>query len=148
VVGPGQFALDNLALALRNRGLTTEVLATGERPGAAVIANAAARAAAHDYVVLLTRNADSIPAQRTLATQLAGTGTPLIAASVGRPYDAAFYDADAAFALYSVSVPSLRALAAVLFGEFKPTGKLPVAIPAAGDPDTTLFPFGFGLTYP
>jgi beta-N-acetylhexosaminidase len=79
---------------------------------------------------------------------LADTATPLIAASVGRPYDPAFYDFDAAFALYSGSVPSLRAFAAALFNEFRPTGKLPVSIPDAANPNATLYPFGFGLSYP
>jgi beta-N-acetylhexosaminidase len=45
-------------------------------------------------------------------------------------------------------LPSVKALAAALFGDLTPSGKLPVAIPMAGDPDTTLYPFGFGLGYP
>ena len=130
VVGPGKAALDNLAAALRIRGLATEVLATGERPGSTAIATAVARAAAHDYVILLTHNADRTPAQRNLAEALADTAVPMISASVGRPYDAAYYDFDAHLALYSSSLASVRALAAVLFGELDPTGKLPVAIPS------------------
>jgi beta-N-acetylhexosaminidase len=42
---------------------------------------------------------------------------------------------------------SLRALAKTLFGEVNPSGRLPVDIPAAGDPGTVLYPFGHGLRY-
>jgi beta-N-acetylhexosaminidase len=35
----------------------------------------------------------------------------------------------------------------VLFGELSTTGRLPVDIPAAGDPGTVLYPFGHGLGY-
>jgi beta-N-acetylhexosaminidase len=50
-------------------------------------------------------------------------------------------------ATYSYSPVAIEALARVLTGEVKPSGKLPVDIPVAGAPDTVLYPFGFGLTY-
>ncbi len=141
IVGPGRAALDVVAAAIGKRGYATEVLDTGERPTAAPIASATSRAAAHDYVVLLTHNADRIATQRSLADALAAKATPLISASTGRPYDAGSMHFDAHFALYSDSTPSLRAFVATLFGEVNPTGKLPVTIPGA-------YAFGFGLTYP
>jgi beta-N-acetylhexosaminidase len=41
----------------------------------------------------------------------------------------------------------MNAVAKVITGAVSPTGQLPVDIPVAGDPDTVLYPFGFGLTY-
>jgi beta-N-acetylhexosaminidase len=41
----------------------------------------------------------------------------------------------------------MQAVGRVLFGDVDPVGKLPVRIPAADDPNTTLYPFGFGLGY-
>jgi beta-N-acetylhexosaminidase len=38
-------------------------------------------------------------------------------------------------------------VAGVLLGETPPVGKLPVRIPAADNPATTLYPYGFGLGY-
>jgi beta-N-acetylhexosaminidase len=148
VTGPGLAALNTVAAALRSRGYATEVLVTGEHPTSGAVSSAVARAAPHDYVVLLTHNVDRARMQDSLADALAATDTPLVTASTGRPYDAGYYDSDADFALYSVSTPSLRAFVAALFGELNPTGKLPVAIPDAADPGSNRYPFGFGLTYP
>ena len=39
------------------------------------------------------------------------------------------------------------ALSSSRTGAVSPTGKLPVDVPAAGDPATVLYPFGFGLGY-
>jgi beta-N-acetylhexosaminidase len=41
----------------------------------------------------------------------------------------------------------MEAVARVLLGEVQPSGRLPVRIPAAGDPATTLYPYGFGLGF-
>ena len=44
-------------------------------------------------------------------------------------------------------MPSLQSLTRVLYGDVDPVGKLPVSIPSWEDPDTTLYPFGYGLGY-
>jgi beta-N-acetylhexosaminidase len=41
----------------------------------------------------------------------------------------------------------MRSVARVLLGEVAPSGRLPVRIPAAGDPATTLYPYGYGLGF-
>jgi beta-N-acetylhexosaminidase len=41
----------------------------------------------------------------------------------------------------------MQAVARVLLGAVNPRGKLPVRIPASGDPTLTLYPFGFGIGY-
>ena len=42
---------------------------------------------------------------------------------------------------------ALEALTRVLFGEVNPAGRIPVTIPLAGQPGTTLYPYGHGLRY-
>ena len=67
--------------------------------------------------------------------------------AVRDPYDIAYFtDAPTYLATYSTTAISVESLARVLFGEVQPAGLLPVAIPAAGDPGTALYPFGHGLT--
>jgi beta-glucosidase len=94
---------------------------------------------------------------QTLAT-LRASGVPVVVVLVsGRPMD------------ISAQLPQLRGLIAawlpgtegngvsdVLFGAYKPTGKLPVTWPVSpdqqpinvGDGKSALFPYGFGLSYP
>jgi beta-N-acetylhexosaminidase len=148
LVGPAGPPLDVLAAALGKRGLATEKRVTGAHPTDSAIVGAAVRAASHDYVIALTQNADTNLKQRDLVDALAGTGTPLVTASVGRPYEIAYYESDAHFCLYSASNASIRALAAALVGELNPAARLPVAIPTAADPDTALYDYGHGLSYP
>ena len=44
-------------------------------------------------------------------------------------------------------VNTMQAVARALVGEVNPHGKLPVRIPAADDPNSTLYPFGYGLGF-
>jgi beta-N-acetylhexosaminidase len=116
VSGPGA---DRLLAALRRQGVAT-----------------AARGAA-DVTVLTTQNAGSATASRVRALG----PKPVVVAALGRPYDLdAAGGAAAALATYSSSPVSVNALAKVLCGAVKPTGKLPV--PAGGHPA------GYGLGYP
>ncbi|GAA1856667.1 glycoside hydrolase family 3 protein [Actinomadura bangladeshensis] len=116
VSGPGA---DRLLAALRRQGVATAA------PGAA------------DVTVLTTQNAGSATASRIRALG----PKPVVVAALGRPYDLdAAGGAAAALATYSASTVSVDALAKVLSGAVKPTGKLPV--PAGGHPA------GYGLGYP
>ncbi len=86
--------------------------------------------------------------QASLVSELLATGTPVIAASVGTPYDIACYpDAPTYVATYDPQPVSLNAPAAVLFGDVSPSGRLPVTITEPPPSTTVLFPRGWGLSY-
>ncbi|XVQ12296.1 glycoside hydrolase family 3 protein [Spirillospora sp. CA-255316] len=96
----------------------------------------AASPAAADVVVLTTVNAGSATAARirSLAPR------PVVVAALGSPYDLdRSTGAAATLATYSSGSAAVAALAKVLAGAVKPTGRLPVK--AGGRP------FGHGLTY-
>jgi beta-N-acetylhexosaminidase len=64
------------------------------------------------------------------------------------PYDiASLPQVRTYLASYSWTRPAMNAVARVLVRERAPVGTLPVRIPAADDPATTLYPYGFGLGY-
>ncbi|NDU72454.1 beta-hexosaminidase [Actinomadura sp. DSM 109109] len=107
-----------LQAALRRRGVAVAA------PGSA------------DVVVLTTENAGAATASRIRALG----SRPVVVAALGRPYDLdSAGAAKAALATYSSSRVSVEALAGVLSGAVKPTGRLPV--PAGGKPA------GHGLGY-
>ncbi|TYK53450.1 glycoside hydrolase family 3 protein [Actinomadura decatromicini] len=115
VTGPASAALTT---ALRRRGV------------------AVTTAGSADVIVLTTENAGAATAARIRA---AGS-KPVVVAALGRPYDLdAARGARAALATYSSGAVSVGALAGVLSGAVKPTGKLPV--PAGGQR------VGHGLAY-
>jgi beta-glucosidase len=80
------------------------------------------------------------------------SGRPLVLTSGGTSV------ADQSNALVAAWLPGTEGdgIVDVLFGDYKPTGKLSFTWPASlsqipihdGDGQTPLFPFGFGLTYP
>ena len=136
-----------LADKIRERGVNVDRMYTGS-PSDSEIAAAVEAAKSHDVTVVTTGGAWSDPQQAKLVRKLTATGKPVIAISVVEPYDVAYYpDVPAALATYSYTGVSLESAARVLFGEVSPTGKLPVSIPKAGNPDEVLYPYGFSLTY-
>jgi beta-N-acetylhexosaminidase len=138
----------HLAAALARRGVTTEVAETGSAPSSETIAAVVEKAATSDVVVVATANASGSEAQRNLVGALLGTGKPVVLVATRNPYDiAALTQAPTYIASYSWTAPSMEAVARVLLGETNPVGKLPVRIPAADDPNTTLYPYGYGLGY-
>jgi beta-N-acetylhexosaminidase len=110
---------ETLAAALRSRGVRL-----------------AASASAADVVVLTTLDSGAATAARIGALG----GRPVVVAALGRPYDLAYAGAaQASLAAYSSSAVSLNALAGVLTGQVRPTGRLPVTVRG--------YKFGHGLTY-
>jgi beta-N-acetylhexosaminidase len=148
VTGWGVTTTATLGSQVRERGLAAEVLETGATPSDTAIAEAQAAAERNDLVIVVTNRAWSSPAQQRLVAELVESGKPVIVAAVRDPYDIAHLpSADTYVATYSYTGVSIRALAKTLFGELNPSGRLPVDIPAAGDPGTVLYAFGHGLSY-
>jgi beta-N-acetylhexosaminidase len=139
---------ERLARALRDRGATTDLLETGTAPDPATIDAAVARARESDVVVVTTANASGSPSQQSLVRALLQTGRPVVLVATRNPYDIAeLTDVPTYLASYSWTGPAMHAVAGVLLGERAPSGRLPVRIPAAGDPATTLYPYGYGLGF-
>jgi len=154
VTGWGVSTTQNLANSLSKRGAVTTVAQTGAAPSDTAIAGSVAKAAENDVTVVLTRKAwdskvtDKLGKQRKLVNDLLATGKPVIVVAVQDPYDIAYFDAAPTFlATYGYAAVSMESLAKALYGEIRPTGKLPVDIPVAGQPQTPLYPFGHGMSW-
>jgi beta-N-acetylhexosaminidase len=141
VTGWGVSTTANLTAALTDRGLTATRLYTGS-PNATVIAQAVAAARAADVTVVTSYNAWSDTTQQNLIRALLATGKPIVVGAVGTPYDIAYYpEATTYVAAYDYQPVSVTALADVLAGRAKATGRLPVTIRSV-DGTQVLFPFG------
>jgi beta-N-acetylhexosaminidase len=139
---------ERLAGALRERGVTADLFETGTAPDQATVDAAVGRARDNDLVVVATSNASASPAQQSLVRALVQAGRPVVLVATRNPYDIAELTGVPAYlASYSWTRPAMEAVARVLLGEVQPSGRLPVRIPAAGDPATTLYPYGFGLGF-
>ncbi len=146
VVGPEQ--ADELAAALTERGVPSTSVETSQQPEEDAIARAVEQAESADVVIAATYTYSDLPAeQRELVDALIATGKPVVAVSLGIPYDlAGAKQARAAIATYALNVNAvlpetvLTGLADVLTGRAAPGGRLPVTV---GDE----YPFGTGLTY-
>ena len=154
VTGWGVTTTQALANSLAKRGATTTVAQTGAAPSDAAIANAVTKARANDVTVVLTQKAwdtkatDRLAKQQKLVKDLLTTGKTVIVVAVRDPYDIAYFDqAPTYLATYSYAAVSMESLTKVLYGEIRPTGKLPVDIPVAGQPAVPLYPFGHGLSW-
>jgi beta-N-acetylhexosaminidase len=101
-------------------------------PDAGEVAALVERARSYAAVVVGTINATREPGQAALVNALLATGVKTVAAALRLPYDLAAYPtAPTCVCTYSILEPSMRALAAALFGRTTFPGKLPVTIPLA-----------------
>ncbi|MFC7490130.1 MULTISPECIES: glycoside hydrolase family 3 protein [unclassified Knoellia] len=154
VTGYGDVATTTLAAGLTRAGTTSARVTTGASPTDAQIAAATAAAAGKDYVVVTTMKAwdtavtDKRGGQQKLVRSLQDTGVPVVVVATRDPYDIAYLPGTRTYlATYSYNAVSMEAAARLITGAVTPTGKLPVDIPAKGDPTTVLYPFGHGLSY-
>lgn len=147
VLVTGSAASDILAGELARRGVSVRPFQTGLAPTASQIARVVQMAHAADLTVVLTDRAWRNPGQRSLVSALLHSGKPVIVVAVNVPYDLAYFPtAPTYLATYSSSEGSMVSLAAVLFGELRPTGKLPVSIPSARGVGPALYNIGYGLS--
>ena len=134
VTGWGVSTTTNLAAAL---GATR--FYTGS-PTDAVIAQAVAAAESADVTVVVTSDAWGDVTQQRLVAALLAAGRPVVVAAVGGPYDIAYLPrVDTYVCAYGHQPASIAALADVLTGRARATGRLPVTIEG-------LFPYGSGLS--
>jgi beta-N-acetylhexosaminidase len=154
VTGYGVATTITLANALAARSATVTTTATGASPTGAAIADAVAKAAGQDAIVVTTMKAwdttvtDPLGGQQKLVAALVATRKPVVVVAVRDPYDIAYLPGVKTYlATYSYSPVAIESAVRVIVGKVAPTGKLPVDIPVAGAPTTALFPFGFGITW-
>ena len=154
VTGYGATTTTTLADALTRRSATVTRTVTGAAPTDAAIADAVAKSAGQDAIVVTTMKAwdtkvtDRNSGQKKLVAALQATGIPVVVVAVRDPYDIAYLPGTKTYlATYSFSPVAIESVVRVMVGEVAPTGKLPVDIPVAGDPSTALYPFGFGITW-
>ncbi|GAA1238200.1 glycoside hydrolase family 3 protein [Prauserella halophila] len=128
-------------------GDSATALPTGSDPDEATVRRAVNAAGDADTVVVLTNGLAGDAGQRDLLHELLATDANVVAVSVQEPYDPGYVDVPTWLATYDWRDVSMTSLAKVLLGQQAPQGTLPVTIPAGDDPDTTLYPFGHGLTW-
>jgi beta-N-acetylhexosaminidase len=88
------------------------------------------KADGYNLVVMGTINGDMHPGQASLVETLRAGETPVIVTALRTPYDlTVFPNVQTYICTYSILEPSMRALAATLWGEIEFQGRLPVKIP-------------------
>jgi len=150
VTGWGVTTTATIADKIRQRGDRAAVYETGLNPNQAKIEAAVAQAATHDVTVVVTNRAwmNAYAGQRELVRRLTATGKPVIAVAARDAYDIAYFtEVPAYVATFSYSAVSLESAVRVIYAEVNPQGRLPVTIPTADGPGTTLYPFGHGESY-
>jgi beta-N-acetylhexosaminidase len=121
------------AASVAKRHPLTEVFDLPVSPSTAAVAGVLARTKTASVVVAGTYQFGTpmSAAQAALVRRLIAGPAPVVAVSLMNPYDLALSSgASAAVCAYGMTDSSLEAVARVLFGELKPSGRLPVEIPA------------------
>ncbi|MFI9080826.1 glycoside hydrolase family 3 protein [Streptomyces sioyaensis] len=124
------------------------------RPVGDVIKQAVQGVSDNDLTVVLTQDATTDPNKRqqqvveAMLDASRKAGKPIIVVGVGKPYDISMFpDAPVYLNTYSRTPVAMSALANVLYGEVRPSGKLPVSIPSADGSGKILYRAGYGLTH-
>jgi len=133
-----------------HRGARTYVTGPGAVPLAAALARSGAviagSARGADAIVATTADAIRDPVQQAAIYCLLAGYAPVIVVATGKPYDLGLFPtAAAAAATYCDTAASIAAVAGVLTGAVRPSGRLPVAVAAANG--KTAYPLGAGLQY-
>ena len=119
----------HLGAAIRACHPNVDEFVTSHHPTSQEIAALRERLAGYDLLVLGTINASMQPEQPALVNELLTLDIPTVTVAMRTPYDLATFPASRThLCTYSIQPASLDALAAALFGEFSPTGQLPVSV--------------------
>jgi beta-N-acetylhexosaminidase len=149
VAGFGVTTTATLGQDLAAHHLVPQVIDTGSDPDAAQIAQAVTAAGHSALVVADTFNAWEDPGQLQLVNALIASGTPVVVAAVGTPYDVAYLPGAQTFLTsYGYQPTSLKALVRVMLGKLSPNGRLPVTITSPPPSSHVLYPYGYGLSLP
>ena len=133
------YVAPTLAAALRAYHSQVDELPVGSAPSHDEIAGLLQQVRGYDLIVLGTLNAFRNADQQAMASAILETGIPTVLVAMRLPYDlAGMPQAQTTACTYSILEPSMRALAAALFGVKPFEGRLPVSIPR-------LHPAGFGI---
>jgi beta-N-acetylhexosaminidase len=149
VVVVGNSYIGDLAAAIQKRHQNTTVIASTSYKLSEVqleqIKNASA-VVVGSYTFSVSGRSPS-NAQMVMINQIIElTDAPVIGVGIRNPYDImAFPQIDAYLTQYGFRPASFDASAGAIFGEFSPTGKLPITIP--GLDGGVLYGFGHGLSY-
>jgi beta-N-acetylhexosaminidase len=134
------YVAPTLASALRTYHSNVDEFLIPSAPAESDVAALVERLRGHDLLVVGTLNAFAQQGQAALVSRVLALGIPVVAVAMRLPYDlASFPRAQTYVCTYSILEPSMRALAAALFGAQPFVGCLPVSIP-------DLYPVGYGLT--
>jgi len=129
-----------LADAVRRRWPLTDEIVTSPEPEPAELAEIRNRLELYDLIVNGSAAAHLRPSQAELARAVLAAGKPTVSVALRTPWDLCAYESARTYiCTYGILEPSMEALAAVLFGERSPTGRLPVHI-------GNLHPRGHGLS--
>lgn len=120
----------------------TTVMSTVSNPTATQRNTIKNTAASADVIIVGTCKASQNSGQATLVSTLSTLGKPVICVGMREPYElASLSSADAYLAIYNYRNCGFAAAADAIFGDYNPTGLLPVSIPG------TSYNFGWGLSY-
>ncbi|HEY7848509.1 MAG TPA: glycoside hydrolase family 3 N-terminal domain-containing protein, partial [Ktedonobacterales bacterium] len=124
---------DDLVGAIRARHANTRGVCLASDASDDDLASLLRAAEASDLLIMATINAHLDPPQARLMRRLIASGRPVIGVAACNPYDlAAFPALQTALATYEYTQPALRAAVGALFGDFTPSGRLPVSLPSSG----------------
>ena len=113
--------------AVRRRHARTETYTMPIDPSPDEVEEAMAAVLATDLVILCTIDAFRHPGQLALGRRIAAMDRQAILVALRMPTDAeALDDLPTALACYSIHDPSTEAIAATIFGEIEPTGRVPL----------------------
>lgn len=128
------YVTPSLASAVREFHPEVDEFVVSYAPSEAEIAGLKGRLGDYSLAIVGTINAFSEPQQAALVREISKFGVPIVVAALRLPYDLMVFPEVKTYACtYSILEPSIRALAACLFGRRKFQGHLPVTIPGLYD---------------